>query len=252
MNPTAKAGGLPVVSWGFRVPLSTTPTSGTMTRAPSPWKVRTCLPTGPHAGCLTHRTHSRCNRIQPDISKSRGCLESRFSRSSILTEKPRPEPGASDPKGTLVRHVRTFHGDGARVMAPHVGVVDEGTRKPSEATGKPRPSGPGFMTTTDAGTEGPPRREDLLRRTVHLLLTVYLLPAICLVILVGLIAVLADGLAKAVVRLAHQLPRGRGGRFPANLAVGERENRPRGPHSARSSPRLRSARTRPGHVNETP
>ena len=52
-------------------------------------------------------------------------------------------------------------------------------------------------------TEGPPRQKDLLRWTVHLLLTVYLLPAICLVILISLFAVLADGLARALVWLAH-------------------------------------------------
>lgn len=45
-----------------------------------------------------------------------------------------------------------------------------------------------------------PRQKDLLRWTVHLLLTVYLLPAICLVILVSLIAVLADGWTRALVR----------------------------------------------------
>jgi hypothetical protein len=56
--------------------------------------------------------------------------------------------------------------------------------------------------------EEPPRQKDLLRSTVHLLLTVYLLPAIGLVILVGLIAVLADGWARALVWLAHQLPYG--------------------------------------------
>ena len=55
-------------------------------------------------------------------------------------------------------------------------------------------------------TEEPPRQKDLLRQTVHLLLTVYLLPAICLVILVGGLAVVADGLARAFVWLAHQLP----------------------------------------------
>ncbi|MBV8228361.1 MAG: hypothetical protein JO329_00120, partial [Planctomycetaceae bacterium] len=40
------------------------------------------------------------------------------------------------------------------------------------------------------------------RWAVHLLLTVYLLPALCLVILVGLMAVLADSLARAVAWLA--------------------------------------------------
>jgi hypothetical protein len=84
-------------------------------------------------------------------------------------------------------------------------------------------------TETDAGTGGPPRRKDPLRWAVHLLLTAYLLPAICLVILVGLMAVLADGLARACVRLAHRLPCGRGGRCPSDLAAGGRENRPRGP-----------------------
>jgi len=78
-------------------------------------------------------------------------------------------------------------------------------------------------------TEESPRQKDLLRWTVHLLLTVYLLPAICLVILVGLMAVLADGLVQAFVWLAHRLPRGRGGRCPSNVAVGTQENRLRGP-----------------------
>ena len=64
----------------------------------------------------------------------------------------------------------------------------------------PRPDG------EDGGlglhTEESPRRKDLLRWTVHLLLTLYLLPAICLVILVSLMAVLADSLARALIRLA--------------------------------------------------
>ncbi|MBV8075139.1 MAG: hypothetical protein JO284_01990 [Planctomycetaceae bacterium] len=51
-------------------------------------------------------------------------------------------------------------------------------------------------------TEESPRRKDLLRWAVHLLLTVYLLPAICLVLLVSLLAVLADGLARALAWLA--------------------------------------------------
>jgi hypothetical protein len=45
------------------------------------------------------------------------------------------------------------------------------------------------MPLSDYHTEEPPRQKDLLRRTVHLLLTVYLLPAICLVILVGLMVI---------------------------------------------------------------
>jgi hypothetical protein len=39
--------------------------------------------------------------------------------------------------GSVVRHVQTFHCDWAQVMVPHVGVVEDGDRKPSETTGKP-------------------------------------------------------------------------------------------------------------------
>ena len=60
------------------------------------------------------------------------------------------------------------------------------------------------------------RQKDVVRRAVHVLLTVYLLPAICFVILVGSLAVVADSLARAFVWLAHQLPCWMDGRFLSN------------------------------------
>ena len=101
---------------------------------------------------------------------------------------------------------------------------------------------PSHPNCVDKGlhTREQPRQKDLVRRAVHLLLTVYLLPAICLVILVGGLAVVADGLARAFVWLAHQLPCGWTDDPSRIIAVGEHENRPRGPLVRRNPSHPRS------------
>ena len=77
-----KWGGLPVVSEWLSISTINDPDMRPVDHGPVARKVRTCLTTGPHAGCFTRRTDLQRNRIQPNMPKSRECLESRFSQCS--------------------------------------------------------------------------------------------------------------------------------------------------------------------------
>ncbi|MBV8384816.1 MAG: hypothetical protein JOZ63_19680, partial [Planctomycetaceae bacterium] len=81
-------------------------------------------------------------------------------------------------------------------LSEHGSSGSHGKRAMPPSDCPPRPDGEDGGLGLQA--EEPPRRKDPLRWAVHLLLTVYLLPAICLVLLVSLLAVLADGLARAL------------------------------------------------------